>query len=107
MASFVIFTCGTVIGNVLVFRANRDKSDFIARAICLTVPIGFKILLGLLLILIPLFILFYNKGWISESGFSNQEQIAFISLGLLFEITYYSLLLKAVKQVNEILEAHG
>jgi hypothetical protein len=107
MTSFLILVLSTVIGNLIVFKANRDGSDYIARAICLTIPIGFKLIAAMAFICIPLFITYYHLGWISDEGFSIQEQFAFISLGLLFDFTYYFLLLKAIKQVNEIIEANS
>jgi hypothetical protein len=106
-ASFVTLVLTTIIGNVVVFKANRDGSDYVSRAICLTIPIGFKLLLVLILILIPIFFVFTHLGWISETGLSIQEQVTFMGLWILFDVIYFSLLYRAIKQVNEIIEGEA
>jgi hypothetical protein len=102
-----------VAGTILCYRANRsgDNTDFIGRVICLSWPIGIKLLVlvaVLGLAIYGMFYLTYRVGWAlgcSQDQIGGVVSVEGLVCKLAFEILYYWLLYKYVKLVAQPKEA--
>jgi hypothetical protein len=99
----------TIVGTVMCYRVNRsgDNQDFIGRMVCLAWPIGIKLLVLFIAVLLPILIFVDVATWgagseVSTAKGERAEDIATVIWGLTFLLVFYWMLYKYVGLVAQV-----